>query len=66
MEIYDCGCKLHLYTVEYGEAREDQLSRPTMVADYRPCPRHDGRYSEPPRDSRLVKVRGENEAFLNE
>jgi hypothetical protein len=66
IEIYNCGCRVRIYEVEYGESKYDLTERPSLISDYNPCSRHKHARSVPPGEARLIKVRGEHEAFLNE
>lgn len=66
VEIYDCGCRIRIYEVEYGESKYDLTERPSLIPDYSPCRKHRHAQDIPPGDARLVKVLGEHEAFLNE
>lgn len=66
IEIYNCGCKVRTYEVEHGESKYDLTERPSLISDYSPCGKHRHARDIPPEDARLVKVRGEHEAFLNE
>ena len=66
IEIYNCGCKVHIYEMELGESKDDLAERPSLISDMIPCPRHKTDKRIPPFEAILVKVRGEHEAFLNE
>ncbi len=65
VEIYDCGCLVRLYAVDHGE-RDDLPEKPITVTELIPCRIHNGKTSDRPRDSRLVRLRGEPESYLNE
>ena len=65
LELYDCGCKFHCYEADNAEMPSDSYV-PLTIQDFRPCHRHRHSREVPPRDARLLKVQGENEAFLNE
>jgi hypothetical protein len=66
VEVYNCGCKVRFYEVEHGESKNDLTERPSLISDYTPCSKHRNARSVPPAEARLLKVRGEHEAFLNE
>jgi hypothetical protein len=66
IEIYNCGCKVRIYEIELGESKDDLTERPSLISDYSPCYKHKSNRMIPPQGARLVKVRGEHEAFLNE
>ncbi len=66
VEIYNCGCKVRRYEVEYGESQEDLTEKPTLVSDFSPCQKHKNIRDTPPEEARLLKLRGEHEAYLNE
>ena len=66
IEVYNCGCKIRIYEVEFGESKSDLTERPSLISDYSPCFKHRYARKIPPREARLLKVRGEHEAFLNE
>ena len=66
VEVYNCGCKVRIYEVEFGESKNDLTERPSVISDYSPCSKHRNTGRIPPEEARLLKVRGENEAFLNE
>ncbi len=65
VEVYDCGCKVRLYQADHVEVKDDLPKRPARVSQYTPCSRHRGN-ENPPRDARLLLVRGERDSFLNE
>ncbi|OLD11342.1 MAG: hypothetical protein AUI50_03330 [Crenarchaeota archaeon 13_1_40CM_2_52_14] len=66
IEVYNCGCKVRIYAVEFGESESDLTERPSLISDYSPCSKHRNARRIPPQGARLLKVRGEQEAFLNE
>lgn len=66
IEIYNCGCKVRIYKIELGESKNDLTEHPSLISDLSPCPIHMTDRRIPPFEARLVKVRGEHEAFLNE
>ena len=66
IEVYNCGCKVRIYEVEFGESKNDLTERPSLISDYSPCSEHGHARRIPPREARLLKVQGEHEAFLNE
>ena len=66
IEIYDCGCKVRIYEMELGESKDDLTERPSLVSDLSPCSLHRTDKKIPPFEARLLKVRGEHEAYLNE
>jgi hypothetical protein len=66
IEVYNCGCKVRIYEVEFGESKYDLTGRPSLISDYSPCSKHRNARRIPPEEARLLKVRGEHEAFLNE
>lgn len=65
LELYDCGCKLRCYEADNAEMATDGPT-PLPILDFNPCLKHRNCREVPPRDARLLMVRGENEAFLNE
>ncbi|HEV2121014.1 MAG TPA: hypothetical protein VGS11_13030 [Candidatus Bathyarchaeia archaeon] len=66
IEVYNCGCKVRFYQVEFGESENDLTERPSLLSDYSPCSKHRNSKGIPPEEARLLKLRGEHEAFLNE
>jgi hypothetical protein len=64
--VYNCGCKVGIYEVEFGESKNDLAERPCVISDYSPCSKHRNARGIPLQEARLLKVRGEHEAFLNE
>jgi hypothetical protein len=66
IEVYNCGCKVRIYEVEFEESKNELTERPSLISDYRPCSKHRNARRIPPREARLLKVLGEHEAFLNE
>ncbi len=66
VEEYDCGCRIRLRQLDYGESGEELPRKPVLVQDYIPCVKHKNVQEIPPRDARLIMVRHEHESFLNE
>ena len=66
IEVYNCGCKVRIYEVEFGESKNDLTERPSLISDCSPCSKHRKERKIPPEEARLLKVLGEHEAFLNE